>query len=68
MHVLEHKVRASEFLEPAFANLKDELCDGGAVRSLKPDIPFVIEADAPIPGVGTVLLQSEGEEDNLTLF
>ena len=66
--VLELKVTASEVLEMAFAKLKDELCDGGALKLPNPDKPFVVETDASIHAVGAVLLQSEGEEEYPTLF
>ena len=66
--VLELKVTASEVWETAFAKLKDELCDGVAVKLANPDKPFVVEIDASIHAVGAVLLQREGEDEYPTPF
>ena len=66
-HVLELMVPASEVLEMAFANLKDELCDGVAVKLPNPDKSFVVETDASTHAVGAVLLQREGEEEYSSL-
>ena len=50
-HVIELNVTASEVLETAFAKLKDELCDGVAVKLSNLHRPFVVENDASIHAV-----------------
>ena len=50
------------------STLKDELCDGVAVKLPNPDKPFVVETDAIIHAVGAVVLEREGEAEYPTLF
>ena len=66
--VLELKVTISEMLETAFAKLKDEPCDGIAVRLPNPDKPLIVETDASLYAVRAVLLQREGEQEYPPLF
>ena len=58
----------SEVMEQAFANLKDDICDGVAVKVLNPDKPFVVETDRSIHSGGAILVQSEMEEHYPTLL
>ena len=66
--VLELKVTAAAVLETAFAKLKDELCDGVALKLPNPDKPFVMDTYASIHAVGAVLLQSEGKSSTPRSF
>ena len=66
--VLVLMVPASEVLEMAIANLKDELRDGITESLPNPDKPFVVETEPSINSIGGVLLHSEGEEPYPTLF
>ena len=58
----------SEEWEMAFAKLKDELCNGVAVKLPNPDTPFVVETDASVHDAGAVHLQSEGKTRTLLSF
>ena len=66
--MLELNVTVSEALKTAFLKLKDELCDGVAVKLQNPDKPFVVDTDPPIHAGGAVVRKSEGEEEYPTLF
>ena len=55
-------------LEPAFANFKEELCDGVAEGLSNPDKAFLVETGASIHAVEAVLLQIDGEKEYSTLL
>ena len=61
----ERKAPASEYLETAFAKLKDELCDGVAIRLANPDKPVVVETDARIHAVVAAILQTREKSSTL---
>ena len=61
--VLGLKVTATELMETASSKLKDELCDGIAVKLSNSDKAFVVEPDASAHALGAVQLQSELEEE-----
>ena len=48
--------------------MKDEHCDGGALRLPNTDKPFVLETDGSIHALHAVLLQSEEDEEYPAVF
>ena len=52
----------------AFGKVKDELCEGFAVRLHNPDIRFVRETEGRIQAIGTVILKSDAEEEYPRIF
>ena len=57
----------SEVMVMTFGKLKEELCDGAAIRLPYAAKPFVVETEARIHGVGPVLHQREWDEESNTL-
>ena len=50
-------------LETAFSMLKDDLCEGVAVKLANRDKPFVVDIDTRVHAFGADIIHCEGEHE-----